>query len=43
LQECGLGSLSAAEQQNMEAMTPELMGSIQKGVEFVASWTPKQA
>jgi len=35
LQELGLGPLSPAEQSNVEAMTPELLGSIRKGVEFV--------
>jgi hypothetical protein len=35
LQELGLGALSAAEQKNVDAMTPELLGSIKKGVEFV--------
>lgn len=34
LQDLGLGSLSAVEQANVKAMTPELIGSIQKGVEF---------
>ncbi|KAF5835579.1 malate dehydrogenase [Dunaliella salina] len=35
VQELGLGPLSSAEQRNIDAMTPELLGSIKKGIEFV--------
>lgn len=36
MQVCGLGPLSASEARGLEALKPELLGSIQKGVDFVA-------